>query len=461
MRAGLQPDTSAQTAPFSAREIAIGRREHPKILAAYGGAFSDPEVGRFLGQVTSRLQGVSDRPDLKFRVTVLNSPSINAFSLPGGYIYVTRGLLALANDEAEIAAVIAHEMAHITARHAIAREEEAVSAAVVSQVVSDVVRNSDGSAAAMALSRGRLAHFSRQQEFEADVIGIRTAGRAGYDPGAAVSFLRSLERQTNLHSRRLYQDYDPNRVDMFSTHPATPQRIVAAEREARFGGDAGGAERGRDPYLKSIDGILYGDDPTEGYVQGRTFLHAQLGLTFTLPRGYALENTPNAVVGFAQSGDIIRFDGVTVPAHVPPGEYLRQGAIKGGDVTDIRPMNLNGQPAASARVQGNGWQFHIIAVRGRSTAVYRFILASKDLKPDDLEAFRSAAMTFRLIGPEETRLAKPLHVRVITVGSGDTIESLAAQMNFAEHSVERFRVLNGLGPGDRVQPGQMVKVVVR
>ena len=175
----------AHDGAYESREATLGAREHPQIVAAFGGIYADARLQAYLDQTVKRLRPHSDRPDYGYRVTILNSPSINAFSLPGGYIYVTRGLLALANDSAEVAAVLAHEMAHITARHAIEREQQAQSAAIVSQVVSDVVGDAEAGAAAVAVTRGQLAQFSRQQELQADTIGIRTMARAGYDPDGA------------------------------------------------------------------------------------------------------------------------------------------------------------------------------------------------------------------------------------------------------------------------------------
>lgn len=450
-----------RNAGFNQREINLGRREHPKIVKAFGGTYADPALQAYLDQTTDRLAQASDRPELSYTVTVLNSPTINAFSLPGGYIYVTRGLLALSNDSAEIANVLAHEMAHITARHAIAREEQANSAAVMSQVVTDVIRDPEAGQAALALSRGRLAQFSRQQELDADVTGIRNAARAGYDPDGAIDFLRALERQTELQSKTLNQIYDAGRVDIFSSHPATPQRILAAEREAMQVTRNPNMERDRDGYLAIIDGLPYGDDPREGFVQGRTFIHPELGITFTLPEGYGLENTSQAVVGFSEAGDIIRFDAVAVPSTVSLAEYLAADAVRGGQVTDITPMTVNGLPAATATVGGDGWDFKVAAIRGDGNRVYRFILASRTLAQAREDELLEAARSFRRIPPEEARSVRPQRIDIVTVRPGETVEYVSRQMAFEDHRLERFRALNGLTPADRVRPGQKVKVVVR
>jgi predicted Zn-dependent protease len=446
---------------FDSKEVALGRREHPKIVAAFGGTYADPQLQRYLNSTVETLSRASDRPELGYTVTVLNSPSINAFSLPGGYIYVTRGLLALANDSSEVANVLAHEMAHIISRHAIQREEQANSVAVMTQVVNDVIRDPEAGQAALALTKGRLAQFSRQQELDADVIGIRMAAKAGYDPEGSVAFLRALERQTDLHSKVLNQVYDAGRVDIFASHPATPQRILAAEREAAQVGRNADMERDQKSYFTVIDGMAYGDDPREGFVSGRTFIHPALGITFTLPEGYGLENTSRAVVGFSEAGDIIRFDAVSVPSSVSLSDYLAADAVRGGQVTDITPMTVNGLAAATATVGGEGWTFKVAAIRGDHNRVYRFILASRDLDHARETELLAAAESFRVIPPEEARAVRPQRLDIVTVKPGDTVESVAALMAFDDHQVERFRVLNGLSPADRLQPGRLVKIVIR
>lgn len=453
--------TAPANTGFDSREVSLGQREHPKIVQAFGGTYADPGLQNYLDSTIDTLSRASERPDLSYTVTVLNSPSINAFSLPGGYIYVTRGLLALANDSSEVANVLAHEMAHITARHAIAREEQANSAAVMSQVVTDVIRDPEAGAAALALTRGRLAQFSRQQELDADVIGIRMSAKAGYDPEGAVAFLRALERQTELHSKTLNQVYDAGRVDIFSSHPATPQRILAAEREATQVARNADMERDRDSYFAVIDGLPYGDDPREGFVQGRTFIHPELGITFTLPEGYGLENTSRAVVGFSEAGDIIRFDAVAVPSTVSLSDYLAADAVRGGQVTDIRPIEVNGLPAATATVAGEGWDFKVAAIRGAGNRVYRFILASRSLEHSREVELMTAAQSFRIVPKEEARAVRPQRIDIVTVQPGETVQSIAARMAFDEHQVERFRALNSLSPADRMRAGQKVKIVIR
>src|SRR5262252_3213700 len=173
-------------------------RGHQRILAAYGGAYNDARLTALLNKTVDRLVAASERPDLKYKVTVLNSPAINAFALPNGQLYITRGLIALANDKAELASVLAHEMGHVIARHAAIREEQAKQVAVISHVVSDVLSDPQVGALALAKSKLTLAAFSRAQEFEADGIGVGISARAGFDPFGASRFLTDMQHNADL-----------------------------------------------------------------------------------------------------------------------------------------------------------------------------------------------------------------------------------------------------------------------
>src|SRR5690606_10168196 len=174
------------------------RREHERLVSSYGGVYRAPALDALIEKTVERLSAASENPNLQYRVTVLNSPAINAFALPGGSLYITRGLVSLANDTAELSSVLAHEMAHVVARHAAIREDQMRQAAVVSRVISDVLSDPDLGALSLARSRLSLATFSRGQELEADAIGVGNSSRAGYDPFGASRFLTSMGRYAEL-----------------------------------------------------------------------------------------------------------------------------------------------------------------------------------------------------------------------------------------------------------------------
>jgi predicted Zn-dependent protease len=444
-------------------------REHQRILAAYGGVYNDPKLQAMIEQTVERLVAASDRPDLHYRVTMLNSQSINAFALPSGQLYVTRGLVALANDESELASVLAHEMGHVVAHHAAIREEQTKQAALVGRVVTDVISDPEAGALALAKSKLALASFSRAQEFEADAIGIGIAARAGFDPYGAVRFLTSMEHNSELKSSPNGTAIDPRAPDFLSSHPATPERITNATANARqYSGQPAATTasaapvgvRDRPAYLSGIDGIVFGEDPSEGYVRGRRFLHPRLGFTFTAPEGFTLDNTAQAVLGVKRGGgQALRLDVVRVPSEQTLAGYLTSGWIENIDPSTVEDITVNGFPGATAAAKGDQWEFRLYAVRFGSD-VYRFIFAAKRRTPESDHVFRESIGTFRRMSLAEIESAKPLRLQIVTVSPGDTVEKLAGRMAVADRQVERFRVLNGLASGERLKSGSEVKIVV-
>jgi len=459
-----QASIAAPAKPADAALPPAVSREHQRILAAYGGVYNDPRLQSMIEATVDRLVAASEKPDLHYKVTMLNSQSVNAFALPSGQLYVTRGLIALANDDSELASVLAHEMGHVIARHAEIREEQARQADLVSRVVTDVVTDPEAGALALAKSKLALASFSRAQEFEADAIGVGIASRAGYDSYGAVRFLTAMERNSELKPEQ-GGAINPSAPDFLSSHPATPERISNALANARQY-QAPAADGGKNlaaakaAYLADLDGIVYGEDPSEGFVRGRRFLHPKLGFTFTAPEGFALDNTAQAVLGIKRGGgQALRLDVVRVPAEQTLAEYLTSGWIENIDPATVEDITVNGFPGAAAAAKGDQWDFRIYAIRFGSD-VYRFIFAAKHRTPETDRAFRESIGTFRRMSLAEIEAAKPLRLQLVTVAPGDTAEKLASRMAVADRALERFRVLNGLEPGDRLKPGSAVKIVV-
>jgi predicted Zn-dependent protease len=444
--------------PRQAQTATPAQREHQRILSTYSGTYREAALDAMLNRTVEKLVAASERPDQRYRVTVLNSPAVNAFALPSGNLYVTRGLIALANDSSELASVLSHEMAHVIAQHAAIREDRAKQVALVSRVFDNFGADPDMGALALAKSKIALATFSRAQEFEADGIGVGIAARAGYDPFGAVRFLSSLGRQAEIKPAGAGSLVEQRAPDFLSSHPATPERVRNAQINARQFSGPGSGLRDRDAYLASLDGMIYGEDPSEGYVRGRRFLHPKLGFTFMAPDRFTLDNTAQAVLGIKDGGgEALRLDVVSVPAEQSLTDYLNSGWIENIDAASVQPLTINGFPAATGIARGDQWTFRLYAVRF-GTDVYRFIFAAKAMTPASDRAFRESVSSFRRMSLAEVNAAKPLRIRIVTVGEADTVERLASRMA-TDRKVERFRVLNGLGPSERPRAGDKVKIV--
>jgi predicted Zn-dependent protease len=436
------------------------QREHQRILGAYGGAYSNPRLEAYVAEIVDKLTAASERPDLRYRVTLLNSPAINAFALPSGQLYVTRGLVGLANDRAELASVLAHEMAHVIARHAAIREDQARQAVLVSRVLADVLDDPDAGAMSLARSRLALASFSRAQELEADGVGIGISARAGFDPYGAVRFLTTMGRFSSLRGGGSGGGARGGQADFMSTHPSTPERIRNALANARQHGSPGTVSADRAGFLAAVSGLTYGDDPSEGFVRGRRFLHPRLGFTVTAPDGFALENTSQALLGLRDNGsEAMRLDSVQLPAGRDLADYMRSGWIDNIQADTIQTLTINGASAAVGLARGEQWTFRVYAIRFGND-VYRLIFATRNFSEAQDASFRESAQTFRRLEPAEIQAARPLRIEVVTAQAGDTPERLAQRMSPSERGVERFLVLNGLEQGQALRAGDPVKVVV-
>lgn len=437
------------------RLAAIARAQHPRILATYGGEYSDPRLERMVARVVGDLTLAYGDFEQTYRITLLDSANINAFALPGGYLYVTRGLLALANDSAELAAVIAHEMGHVNANHGIERQRKEAEEELATKVVSEVLDDDPSARTALVRGRLRLAQFSRNQELEADAIGIKALGEAGFDAYAAPRFLKSMAAYSEFRS--INTDADAS-LDFLATHPAAPRRIELAERHARAFGAAGSGKRDRDAFLDGIDGMLYGDPPSEGYVRGTSFLHPEIGIRFDVPSGFLIDNSAAAVTA-AGPGDVaIRFDGVAVAKGVSALDYLKSGWVVGLDESSAMSINVNGLEAARGEARADGWRFDVTVIRA-GDQIYRMLTAAP-LANTELDTIaRSVASSFRRMSEAERAGVRPLRIRIVTVRPGDTVGSLAARMQGTDRKLSLFRLLNALPASATLSAGERVKIV--
>ena len=393
-------------------------------------------------------------------MTILNSPIVNAFALPPGNLYVTRGLLTLADDASEVAAVMAHEIAHITARHALARAEQEKRAAVISQAA-NVIQSRQKGEEVEANERQSIASFSRLQELQADEIGIKVIARAGYDPYGASRFLKALARSSALRASLIGQNAGGSKPDLLATHPSTPERVAQAMNIARQIGAPGLGTNDRSSYFASIEGVMYGDDPSEGSIRGRKFLHPRLGFAFVAPEGFVLENSAQAVLGIKAGGaEALRLDSVRLPTTTPLETYLASGWIDGLMESSIETIDVNGMPAVAANARAGEWNFRVAVIRFDPSEVYRLIFASRALSDDTEKRFRAAIESFRRIAAQEISGARPLRIGIIAAKEGDNAEAFAQRMVVPDRPLEHFLLINGLDHGGPLQAGDRYKVVI-
>jgi predicted Zn-dependent protease len=433
--------------------------EHQKMIALFGGEYTYPSAEQFVDAMLVKLANAGDNPGQPYKVTILNSPIVNAFALPPDKIYVTRGLLALANDASELAAVIAHEIGHITAHHALLRAEQEKRAALISQAA-NVIESRQRGAEVEESERLSIASFSRQQELEADEIGIKNMAKAGYDPYAAARFLTTLGRDAELRASSLGQSGVSDKPDLLATHPSTPERIARALEVARQIEPPGTGTTDRTAYLASIDGIMYGDDPADGTIRGRTFLHPRLGFTFTAPDGFVLENSAQAVLGVKGGGfEALRLDSVRLDSSTTLESYIASGWIDGLLPSSVESIDVNDMPAVIASARAGEWNFRVAVIRFDSNNVYRLIFAIRSLNDDAEKRFRASIDSFRHITPEEASDVRPLRIVIVTSKPGDTAETLGSEMGVLDRPLEHFELINGLKQAGPLPAGEHYKIV--
>ena len=445
-------------------EARIGAREHRKLVPAFGGAITDKDLQRYVSSVGALLARTSELPNLRFTFTVLDTDTVNAFALPGGYVYITRGLLALANSEAEIAGVLAHEIGHVTARHAAQRHTRSVFAGLGAAAVGILTGSGELAQVAGTGLGAYVRSYSRGQEFEADKLGIRYLKRAGFDPGAMASFLTNLRAHARLDARLKGQAPDSvDEANFMSTHPRTLDRVRQAAAAAE-GAPPRNPIVGREVYLDKIGAMVYGDSPEQGFVRGRDFLHPRLRIRFRVPPGFLLINQPSQVVAKGPRGALILFSAAPAGREQTPYRYLVNVWGRELRLFDLDRFFVNRLPAASGAARVRTRQgirtLRLVAIRqGRRMYRFLFLEGGGGRRALD-ETFRETAFSFRAVSPGEARQWQPYRIRVVRARRGDTVERMARRMAPPRFKLERFRVLNGLGPRERLTPGRRVKIVV-
>lgn len=450
---GLKPLAIPAGAPRLAGVNTGDEKLHGQLLAAYGGAYRHAQAEAVLGDIVRRVGAASDRPGLDFRLTILNNQAINAFALPSGRIYLTRGLLALANDTAEVAAVIAHEIAHVTANHSSARTDVEQQGDLISRVSTELLNDKARAEQTKANTKLTLASFSRQQELEADEIGVRTLSNAGYDVYGSVRFLQSLGRHQGLRGA------SSGKVDFLATHPTTPERIQRATSAARQIGAPGRGESDHEKWLQAIDGMAYGEEQADGFVRGRRYLHPVLGIAFTAPEGFTLEGTGTAVIGRGGNGQqAMRFDRVAIEPGQTLENYLQSGLLEGVTMEGVKPMGVGTFQGATGIGRSKDWDYRIGVVRSGGV-VYRLLYSAQSLTPDVDKAFLESFASFRRIGGDEARQIRQTRIGLVRSAGSDG-QALAGLMAVgSEQAATRFLVLNGLSDLNAVRSGVTYKVV--
>ena len=450
--------------PVTEEERRVGAEQHPRLLAEFGGAYDAPEAV-YLRRLGERVAvGAGLKGQCTF--TLINSDVVNAFAVPGCFIYVTRGLMGLVNSEAELASVLAHELGHIVGNHSEEQQRRSIwrsvgVAAVGVLTGSDRLAGIAGEAAAYFGLR-----YSRKQEYEADDLGLATMKAAGLDPFEAADMLGALGRNEQFTAATRGTDEAKAIPEWARTHPLTENRIA----RAREGAAATGVADDQLPenvaeYLREVDGLLYGDDPAQGFVLGRRFAHPVMRIGFEAPPGFTLTNSPQAIMIDGPNGLRGQFAGGPMPrgglgayAEAVLGGLLGRAPARTGAAQETV---VNGLPAlfvpVTVTTQQGEVAMSLMAYAGAGGDAFHFIMVSP---PDGAvpEALQALFGSFRLISAEEAATLRPRVIRVAEAGADVTYESLARLMA-SDRPLEHLLMLNGRSADQPLRPGERLKVV--
>ena len=447
----------------SEADRAFGAEQHPRLLAEFGGAYDAPEAAYVAG-VGERIAAAAGLGG-QCVFTLVNSDVVNAFAVPGCYLYVTRGMLAIVGSEAELASVLGHEVGHIVAAHSRRQERRSLfrrlGVIAVSLTGSERLTRLAGQAAQYFTLR-----YSRNQEYESDDLGLRYLQAAGYDPHAEGEMLAALANNERFTAVTAGRDEARSIPEWARSHPLTQNRIDRAREAARATGLADDQLPENAPaYLREVDGLLFGDDPEQGFVLGRRFAHPVMGISFEAPPGFTLTNSPRAVLLSGPGGVRGEFGGGPMPAGgVAAYAQALATALVGqaaGDVAGVEQGLVGGLPSLVVRMriqaEGGVVPLTIAAYDSGGGQAHHFVLLSP---PGEAASAASGALigSFRLLLPEEAARLRPRVIRTVEVRPGDTVASLSSLMADA-HPQALFLMLNGRAADRALRPGERVKIV--
>ncbi|MBI2285889.1 MAG: M48 family metalloprotease [Nitrosomonadales bacterium] len=439
------------------QEIALGRQYHEQVIQKQYRVYESKALQDYVDRVGQRLAKQSHRPGLHYRFTVLDSPEINAFALPGGYVYITRGIMAYLNSEAQLAAVVGHEIGHVTARHGV-RQQSAAQAANIGLTIASIfvpeVGSMGGQNLANLVGGALLSGYGREQELEADRLGAQYLARSDYDPQAIISVLRTLKNQELKDAELAKQEgREPRRYSgLFATHPDNDTRLKEVVGEADKLAPAAPFE-GRAEFLAATDGLVFNDNSEQGVVRNNRFYHGELGIALQFPEAWQVHNLPDALVAVSPGGEAMLQMKMDQKPRGAPVEYARRMV---GSSANVQHLDLDGLSAATFELPNTmgGVVYH---------NKYAYILQAQSKASGGLNTHRKDILetvrSFHALTAEERKLVRPLGIRVITARQGDTYAGLAHNSPLGKSAESYLRLINAQYPDGEPQAGQRIKIV--
>ena len=457
------------------QEVAEGAKAHQQVLKEYS-VYNNAAVQAYVNALGQRLAAQSHRSHLQWHFTVLDSPEINAFALPGGYVYVTRGIMAYMESEADLAGVIGHEIGHVTARHGAQRatSQQRAGLGVLAASLLGAVLESQGVSGAgqfagqvsQTVAAGFIASYGREQELQADGLGAEYLSRNHYDPRNMVDVITVLKNQERYaaDTAKAEGKTAPTGGGWLASHPSNDQRLEQIKRTAeQYGKSSQYTDEGRASYLKTIAGMEFGESADQGLVRGRNFYHGALNIALTAPVGWRLQNSPQQLTVLNPPGDAALLLKTVPPnAGKTHAEVIRngfkptQGKSEAATLNGLQATRFNGA-RQNAQGQSQGLEFTLVS--GPESKMYLLQYAAKD--PATLQtnhsALRETEGSFRPMTAQDRQAAKPWNLKVAPYPKGGFTE--LAKRSPLPNAEQQLRLVNGLYGGGEPKAGQLVKLV--
>ncbi|HEY3488318.1 MAG TPA: M48 family metalloprotease [Gammaproteobacteria bacterium] len=448
------------------QEIQLGAKYHHQILAKYG-VYDDAELQDYISQLGRELAAQSHRKDLIYRFTVLDSPEVNAFALPGGYVYITRGILAYLNSEAEAGGVLGHEIGHVTARHGVKQQSVATAAQIFSTVVAIGTGSQTYADLSNILGGALLSGYGRDQELEADRLGAQYISNAGFNSDEMLEVIGLLKDQEEFAKQRAKTEGAEQQSyhGVFASHPRNDQRLqeVVNSVENRPAATTG-RDSGNERYLQKLDGLIFGQNPDQGLIRNKQFLHPVLGIVFNLPEGWRTQNLSDRFM--LQSPDkkaLLQLTVADLHKHETPRDYLHR-VLKEPETEQEEGLQVNGLRAHSLvrliRTEGGKAKarYTVIFHGEKAYMIVGGVESQADFESHD-GIFLSTVKSFHRMNEQERKLAKPYRLKLYRSKPGDTYAKLAQKIPLPDYREEQLRLLNGDYPDKPLTAGRLIKLV--
>jgi len=447
-----------------AQEINLGKQAHQQIMKQYR-PYNDPALQSYVEGLVEEIGNKSHRSNLVYHVTVLDSPQINAFALPGGYLYITRGIMAYMNSEAELAGVLGHELGHITARHGVRQQSAGTVAGILGAGVGILTGSGQAAQAANVGSTALIRGYGRNHELEADRLGAEYIANIGYDPQEMLKVVEILKDQEDFDRQLAKEEGREPRAyhGTFSTHPANDARLQEVIGAANKIKTAATREAGREKFLRYMDGATLGTSEQDGVLRKNKFYHTDLNLFVEFPEGWKVNNLPDRLIAIPKTGDAqLQITVDDLNKKQTPKQYLNEqfkGQISKGQ--PVQTANFQGYTGYTNLTTKGGKVPSRVAAVFQGKRIYQVLIAGKD--GNALNKYDNAGLntikSMRQLKNSERKLAKPKNIRLIRAKSGETFASLARKSDIEHHAEEQLRLINGMYPDGEPKAGQLIKTV--